>query len=141
MDLSVISKARKQNHLTQRMTVGAGYLFSLSTLKRIENPCLCNGTEVMTLWNVLNVLGLKMVASSVSYAFDFQTTVDNLDVLSEMVSWYRGECGLTQKELATSIGIHTNTVHSLELGKHSPRLDTVMKIDRLLGINLQIIPA
>ena len=140
MDLSLIKQARIRQNLSQTDAVGNGFFFSLRTIKRFENKKACNGT-IITLWNLLDALGLKMVSASVSHAYDYETTVDSLDVLGDLVSCYRDECFLTQEEVASATRLSTNTIYNIEAGRTSPRFLTVMRLDRLLGLNLKIVQA
>src|SRR6266545_4594194 len=40
--------------------------------------------------------------------------------------------GLTQQQLAKSVGVRSETISRLEAGKHVPRLETMERIDRVL---------
>lgn len=48
----------------------------------------------------------------------------------------RKRAGLTQKGLATQIGVATGTIQQYELGKRQPRLEQLSKIARALGTTL-----
>jgi transcriptional regulator with XRE-family HTH domain len=50
------------------------------------------------------------------------------------LSQARKRIGLTQDQLADRSGVDQTTISSLELGKKSPRFDTVLKLARVLGL-------
>jgi DNA-binding XRE family transcriptional regulator len=54
-------------------------------------------------------------------------------VLARKISRRRREAGLSQAELARRAGVRTETINRLEQGKHTPTLETVNKIDRVLS--------
>ncbi len=43
---------------------------------------------------------------------------------------------LTQEDLAELSGVAVETISHIERGKHPPRLDTMLKISRSLGVEL-----
>ncbi|MFI4855426.1 MAG: helix-turn-helix transcriptional regulator [Phycisphaerales bacterium JB065] len=48
----------------------------------------------------------------------------------------RGECGLTQKDLAEVIGVSRQTVNAIEGEKYSPSLEAAFQIAAALGRRL-----
>ncbi len=52
----------------------------------------------------------------------------------------RQEKGLSQKELAELCGVPQSAIGRLERGKHSPQLNSLLKVLQALGYTLQIIP-
>jgi transcriptional regulator with XRE-family HTH domain len=48
----------------------------------------------------------------------------------------RKRAGLTQHALANRLFIHPNDISRLENGRHCPRLTTLLRLARLLGIPL-----
>jgi HTH-type transcriptional regulator/antitoxin HipB len=53
----------------------------------------------------------------------------------------REEQGLRQDELALAAGVSVRTVHQVESGKPTSRLDVVLRILRALGLTFEILPA
>ena len=56
--------------------------------------------------------------------------------LSDIILFHRKRSGLTQLELAELAGVGKNLVSCLENGQESVRLDTLLKILRVLNIEL-----
>lgn len=50
----------------------------------------------------------------------------------------RGELGLTQDDLAMSIGVNRKVIGQLEGGKETVRLDIVLRAARALGLNIGV---
>jgi HTH-type transcriptional regulator / antitoxin HipB len=50
----------------------------------------------------------------------------------------RGELGLTQDDLALSIGVNRRVIGQLEGGKETVRLDIVLRAARALGLNVGV---
>jgi DNA-binding XRE family transcriptional regulator len=53
-------------------------------------------------------------------------------VMAQEILRARRKLGLTQAELACQAGIRAETLNRIELGKHSPTIRTMQKIDRAL---------
>ena len=51
----------------------------------------------------------------------------------------RTERGLSQRELATFIGVTTQIIHKYEFGKTSPTLEHALAISRLFGVPVDLI--
>jgi HTH-type transcriptional regulator / antitoxin HipB len=56
--------------------------------------------------------------------------------ISELISYHRNRSGLTQQELAALAGVGKNLVYELEKGKQTVRLENLLKILRVLNIEL-----
>lgn len=54
--------------------------------------------------------------------------------IGENIRKYRKMQGLTQKELANLAGLNEVTIRSYELGKYKPKLETLRKISKALGV-------
>jgi DNA-binding XRE family transcriptional regulator len=50
----------------------------------------------------------------------------------------RGDLGLTQDDLALSIGVNRKVIGQLEGGKETVRLDIALKAARALGLNVGV---
>ena len=60
-------------------------------------------------------------------------SLDAMDiVMAQEIIRARRQLGLTQAELAQRAGIRVETLNRIELGKHSPNMRTMQKIDRAL---------
>lgn len=59
--------------------------------------------------------------------------------IGEAVRGARREQGLRQEELALAAGISTKTLHNVESGTSGMRIDTVLRLLRVLGLGLEII--
>jgi len=53
---------------------------------------------------------------------------------------HRRELGLTQDELADLIGVNRRVIGELERGKGSVRLEIVLNVARVLGIDVDLRP-
>ena len=56
--------------------------------------------------------------------------------LSDIIFFHRKQSGLTQQELAELAGVGKNLVYELENGKQSVRLENLLKVLRVLNIEL-----
>jgi HTH-type transcriptional regulator/antitoxin HipB len=56
--------------------------------------------------------------------------------LANIILFHRNRSGLTQFELAELAGVGKNMVYELENGKQSVRLDNLIKVLRVLNINI-----
>jgi HTH-type transcriptional regulator/antitoxin HipB len=56
--------------------------------------------------------------------------------LANIILFHRNRSGLTQLELAELAGVGKNMVYELENGKQSVRLDNLIKVLRVLNINI-----
>ena len=63
-----------------------------------------------------------------------------LAVLAEVVRGRREELGLRQSELADLAGCSPRFVHTMEHGKASLRLDKVLDVLEVLGLDLLVAP-
>lgn len=57
--------------------------------------------------------------------------------ISEIIKIHRKKSGLTQKELADLAGVGKTVIFDLEKGKQTVRLDTLMKVLRILNIKMK----
>lgn len=60
------------------------------------------------------------------------------DQLGSMIRTHRKAAGLSQLELADMAGVGKTTVFDVEKGKESVRLNTLLKILKVLGIKLKL---
>lgn len=60
--------------------------------------------------------------------------------LIETLIQARQEQGLSQKELSELCGVTQSVIARLEKGKHSPQLNSLLKVLQPLGYTLQIVP-
>ena len=58
--------------------------------------------------------------------------------LAEVVSAYRTERGLTQGELGDLVGLHQSQVARLEAGKHTPSIETLVRLARHLRVLVRL---
>ena len=56
--------------------------------------------------------------------------------LSDIILFHRKQSGVTQQELAELAGVGKNLVYELENGKQSVRLENLLKVLRVLNIEL-----
>lgn len=57
--------------------------------------------------------------------------------LGSNIQKYRKEAGLTQKELAETLGVAVGTIQQYELGKRQPRLEMINRIAGALGVGIR----
>lgn len=70
--------------------------------------------------------------------------IENIEELTTIVSSLiakRTELGISQRELAAECGLPQSSVARIESFKTTPKLDTLLKIMRPLGLKLQIVPS
>ena len=70
--------------------------------------------------------------------------IENIEELTTIVSSLiakRTELGISQRELAAECGLPQSSVARIESFKTTPKLDTLLKIMRPLGLKLQIAPS
>ena len=53
------------------------------------------------------------------------------------LAWLRRKAGLSQEALAEKSGLSRNYIGLLETGRREPSLDTVLRIQRALGVELE----
>lgn len=58
--------------------------------------------------------------------------------IAHRVRELRRSKGLTQRELARALGVFPNAISRLELGRFSPRLQTLINIAALLDVELVV---
>ena len=56
--------------------------------------------------------------------------------IAKMISYHRNRSGLTQQELATLAGVGKNLIYELEKGKMTVRLENLLKVLRVLNIEI-----
>lgn len=69
--------------------------------------------------------------------------IEEIEALTEIVSSVikkRTEMGISQRELAAECNIPQSSVARIESFKTTPKLDTLMKLMRPLGLKLQVAP-
>lgn len=57
-------------------------------------------------------------------------------IIGERIKSARQAAGMTQKELASRLGLATRTVQQYELGKRTPRIDQLQNIANALGVTM-----
>lgn len=55
---------------------------------------------------------------------------------AKLIAYHRSRSGLTQQELATLAGVGKNLIYELEKGKQTVRLENLLKVLRVLNIEL-----
>lgn len=65
---------------------------------------------------------------------------DRADALGATVRARRRRLGLRQEELADLAGCSERFVHTLEIGKPTVRLDKVLAVLAVLGLDLAVVP-
>jgi HTH-type transcriptional regulator/antitoxin HipB len=58
--------------------------------------------------------------------------------IGAVVRFHRKESGLTQKELADLAGVGVSSVYTIEHGKDSVQLETLLKVLSILNITLSV---
>lgn len=74
---------------------------------------------------------------------DSKRDMEEIEALAEIVSSVikkRMEMGISQRELAAECNIQQSSVARIESFKTTPKLDTLMKLMRPLGLKLQVAP-
>ena len=59
--------------------------------------------------------------------------INRLDYMETKISQFRQEMGLTQQELADSVGVTRQTVNALENARYNPSLLLAYKLTKILG--------
>ena len=72
-------------------------------------------------------------------AKDLEEAVNHAAIISAMIK-QRNELGLSQRDLAAMCGIPQSSVARIESYKTTPNLDTLLKIFRQLGLQLNVSP-
>lgn len=68
-------------------------------------------------------------------------TIDETEMLSPVIAEMiirRQELGLNQRELAERCGVPQSTIARMESGAVTPKLDTLIKVCRVLGLRLTV---
>jgi HTH-type transcriptional regulator / antitoxin HipB len=68
------------------------------------------------------------------------SSVDDLSELIAQLRARRAELRLTQEHLAEVSGLNRRVIGQLERGEISPRFDTVLRIARALGLDIELHP-
>ncbi len=67
--------------------------------------------------------------------------LDHADLgVAEAVRARRKQLGLRQQDLAELAGVATRSVHALETGKRTVRLDVIEAVADVLGLSLRLLP-
>ena len=69
--------------------------------------------------------------------------MENIEELSSIVSSLiakRTELGISQRDLAAECGLPQSSIARIESFKTTPKLDTLLKLMRPLGLRLQVAP-
>ncbi len=56
--------------------------------------------------------------------------------IAKLIAYHRNRSGLTQQELATLAGVGKNLVYELEKGKQTVRLENLLKVLRVLNVEM-----
>lgn len=56
--------------------------------------------------------------------------------ITKLIAYHRGRSGLTQQELAALAGVGKNLIYELEKGKQTVRLENLLKVLRVLNIEI-----
>jgi len=56
--------------------------------------------------------------------------------IAKLIAYHRNRSGLTQQELATLAGVGKNLIYELEKGKQSVRLENLLKVLKVLNIEI-----
>ena len=56
--------------------------------------------------------------------------------IAKLIAYHRNRSGLTQQELATLAGVGKNLIYELEKGKQTVRLENLLKVLRVLNIEI-----
>ena len=64
--------------------------------------------------------------------------INNLNEIGQLIRKTRKEQGLLQKDLALSAGTGIRLIIELENGKRGVKIDTVIRICKLLGLSINI---
>ena len=64
--------------------------------------------------------------------------INNIEELGKLIREKRKEQGLTQKDLALTVGIGVRLLVELEKGTRGVKIDTVVKICQFLGLKIDI---
>lgn len=70
-------------------------------------------------------------------AKDLEESVNHAAIISAMIK-QRNELGLSQRDLAAMCGIPQSSVARIESYKTTPNLDTLLKIFRQLGLQINV---
>lgn len=58
----------------------------------------------------------------------------------KLIREYRKKAGLTQRELATQVGVTQSYIHALETGKRTnPSINVLLKISERMGIDVELL--
>lgn len=78
-----------------------------------------------------------------SIAPDNKAQMENIEELTAIVSSLiakRTELGISQRDLAAECGLPQSSIARIESFKTTPKLDTLLKMMRPLGLRLQVAP-
>lgn len=56
--------------------------------------------------------------------------------IAKLIAYHRSRSGLSQQELATLAGVGKNLIYELEKGKQTVRLENLLKVLRVLNIEI-----
>lgn len=69
---------------------------------------------------------------------DFSEAIQNLKTLGPLLQKRRKNSGYTQESFAEALDVNPNTVKYIEQGRRAPSLAMLLKIARLLKIQLRL---
>jgi HTH-type transcriptional regulator / antitoxin HipB len=61
-----------------------------------------------------------------------------MEELANIIIYHRKKSGLNRDELAHIAGVGKTFIYDLEHGKHTIKLDTLLKVANVLGISFQV---
>lgn len=64
-----------------------------------------------------------------------------MSILADQLATARRAAGITQQELATKSGVSRMTVQRIEAGSIDPRVDTLLALARVLGLEPLLVPS
>jgi len=64
-----------------------------------------------------------------------------MSILADQLATARRAAGITQQELATKSGVSRMTVQRIEAGAIDPRVDTLLALARVLGLEPLLVPS
>ena len=73
-----------------------------------------------------------------NYTFGAQVEIDSLDQLVGLIRKTRRDQGITQEQLADFTGLQRIGIVKIESGKTEPKVCTLLKICKMLGLKIEI---
>ena len=80
---------------------------------------------------------LRQASQDDDFRAEWERTVLARSIANQIVK-YRADHGLSQRALAAKLGVSQAVVGRLELGEHEPKLSTLSRLSRVLGMRFDI---